>query len=172
MTAAAAAPLAYAVRVIPSGDVTRRVARRAQSQAASDLLSALTAQMPLARAHSKSHSRAVVAVAAGGMERLGIDVEWANPERAIAPILSHLEWESPGAVDTDAFYRGWTFAEAYFKAFQERPARQLVAAAMQRGDGTIRLADGLHLFRTRVLGDFQLSLVWRGAEAPVAALIV
>jgi hypothetical protein len=158
--------LAYAVRAIETGDITARIARRLQSRASSELLSALKEQAPPATAQSKSHSRAVMAVAIGYADdlRLGIDVEWTGAGRPVEAIASYLAW---GAVDADAFYRGWTFAEAYFKAFQSRPPKALVvhAIATRPADVPVEMEGGICLFQRRVRRDFQLSLVWRCANA-------
>src|ERR1700722_6350633 len=156
--------LAYSVSFIDSENIADRVARRVQTRAATDLLDALMQQAP-ATVHSKSHSRAALAVAIGNLDdlRLGIDIEWTRAARPIESIASYLEWIDHGPISNDAFYRGWTFAEAYFKAFQQMPARSLVAIAMTESaeERTIHLVNRIVLFQTRIFRDFQLSLVWK-----------
>ena len=158
------AALGYAVRRIEGADIAQRVARRLQSEAAAALL----AQFPSAARHSKSHSRAVVAIALGNVTRIGIDVEWIDPERPIAQLAAYLEW---GEIDRDAFYRGWTFREAYYKAFQANPSAALTVRAMAAppDETTLVSTDGVHLFQCRVFDRFQLGLVWTsdGAKALV-----
>jgi hypothetical protein len=164
LTSLPAAFLGYAIRAIESGDMTGRLARQLQSRAASDLLSALKTQAPYATAHSKSHSRALVAVAVGHMDglQLGIDIEWIDAARPVGQIASYLDW---GEVGQEAFYRGWTFREAYYKAFQKNPSKALAVTAMQEcpDESTIEIEDGSRLFQRRVFRDFQLSLVWKSA---------
>jgi hypothetical protein len=159
--------LAYSVCVIEFGHIGARVSRRLQSRAASELLSALEAQAPFATVHSKSHSRAVAAVAVGRMDdlQLGIDIEWVGAKRPVESIASYLQWEDRDPVTQEAFYRGWTFAEAYYKAFQRLPEKSLAVRAMKEGANgrTIQMEGGIGVFQTRVFQDFQLSLVWKGA---------
>ena len=169
--------LAYSIGVIESSNITDRVPRRRQSRAASQLLSTLQAQTPFATAHSKSHSRAVAAVAIGCMDDLGlgIDIEWTGAERPIASIASYLQWEGGDPVTNEAFYRGWTFAEAYYKAFQQHPDKGLVIRAMTEGSdgGPIRMDDGIGFFPVTVGRDFQLSLVWKTTKlGPVVPICV
>ena len=158
--------LGYSFRTIESGDTAKRIPRRLQSQAAAALLSALQTRAPSPALHSKSHSRAVVAVALGQAQALGIDIEWIDTTRPLGRIASYLEW---GDIDRAAFYRGWTFREAYYKAFQRNPSKDLAARAMEeRPDGTIiEFEDGVRLFQRRVLGSFQLGLVWKSAGSEV-----
>ncbi len=155
----------YATDVLPAGDPSRRVPRREQSVAASRLLARLTAGF-VPSAHSKSHSRALVAAAVGDVAglSLGIDIEWMAPGRPFAAIARDV-LDVAGDIDAEAFYRGWTFYEAYYKAFQRFPdgddTRTVVASAR---DGEIVRLDGeTCAIQHRVAGAFRLCVVWRDA---------
>jgi hypothetical protein len=145
-----------------------RLQRSVQSSAAEELMSRLTSKMAIT-ARSKSHSRTMIAVAAGDAPdlRLGIDIEWKKPDRPFDAIAGLFVDVAGRTIGIDAFYRAWTFGEAYFKAFQ----RQAGAAELDQildlpadSAGPIALgADGIWTWQ-RPLGDaFQMSLVWRTA---------
>lgn len=162
----------YSVGILKSEAIADRVPRRIQSQAAADLVATLQQRAPSATTSSKSHSRAVVAAAVGHRDAiaLGIDVEWSGTDRRVDAISSYLAWTEIGQITTDSFYRGWTFSEAYFKAFGRKPTKSELAGALTQGqnDRMIRLSDGIAVFQERVFSNFQLTLVWQSATPEVA----
>ena len=155
----------YTTDVLPADDVTGRMSRGTQSAAATRLLEGLGGPGFVAKAHSKSHSRAAVAAAAGNMSglMLGIDIEWIAPHRPFAAIARGYLGIAVAEMEASAFYRGWTFLEAYYKAFQRFPASTLIASAIaQDSEGAACcLDDGVYFLHRRVAELFQLCLVWR-----------
>lgn len=158
----------YATGLIGAGQPGERVPRARQSAAASHLLETLVGDEGRPLASSKSHSRSAVAVAmsAWGKHPLGIDIEWATPARPIAMIARNFLGDAGSAIGVADFYRGWTFYEAYFKAFQRSPSPARVLELIERPDmqSVHRLSDGTKVLQHRVAGAFQLSLVWAGDD--------
>ena len=93
---------------------------------------------------------------------LGIDIEWITPARPIAAIAGNFFGDAGRAVGVADFYRGWTFYEAFFKAFQRSPSPARVLELIERPDmqSVHRLSDGTKVLQHRVADAFQLSLVW------------
>jgi hypothetical protein len=144
-----------------------RTPRPAQSLAARVLLQELCSgpDMPdIFPYTTKSHSRAVVAAAAGDhtIGALGIDVEFMAEGRPFRAILSHFAQTLPETVDSPAFYRGWTFLEAYFKAFQRYPAPADLSTAITRpsSEAVWLTQDAASVLQHRIGDAFSLSLVW------------
>ena len=156
----------YAIDILATDDITRRVARRVQSSAASQLLARLTAADFHPTARSKSHSRGIVAGAVGNIPELmlGIDIEWMAPGRPFGAIAHTFLASAPERMAAADFYRGWTFVEAYYKAFQRFPDQALVHDVIRHAiDGEVLwFRDGTGVLETRVADAFQLCLVWRG----------
>jgi hypothetical protein len=94
---------------------------------------------------------------------LGIDIEWMNPDRPFAEIAGTILPSVPSHVGGAAFYRGWTFGEAYFKAFQRPPPEDVLFNFAFGGapDGIHRLVDGVRALTHRIAEVFQLCVVWR-----------
>jgi hypothetical protein len=158
----------YGIDVIPSDDLGKRISRRIQSARATTLAAQLCTDAG-SELLSKSHSRALVAVACASspVTALGIDIEWMAPDRPYAAILSHFLPSVPAPIACEAFYRTWTFLEAHFKAYQHWPPAeelQQVIAAPAR-DGPWQTINGNHLIQHRVAGKFQLTVLWR-SDAP------
>jgi hypothetical protein len=159
-----ASEIRYSVDFLGTEDATRRIPHRQQSMAATGLLGALEATEVRVTARSRSHSRAVIAVATGNAEGLllGIDIEF-MANRPFEAIMSMYLGYVPAAATPEDFYRGWTFGEAYFKAFQRRPSRSALMQVVQHRQGGHRMVldDGTEVFTQRVRDVFQLGLVWR-----------
>ena len=95
--------VAFTAAKLAGWKVTSRVSHRVQSNAASTLLTTLQTDPVLAT--SKSHSRAVVAAAAGNTPtlKLGIDVEWMSPHRPFAAIMRNFAPALSRPLDGDSF---------------------------------------------------------------------
>ena len=158
----------YATQILPTDDIGRRVPRQRQSAAASRLLEQLGGPRFLTVAQSRSHSRAAVAVTACDAvgSSLGIDIEWMAPDRPFDAIAHAFLTSAPQQIGIGDFYRGWTFFEAYYKAFQRFPEGALVKTVVRRAfAGTPHsLGDGSWAMLRRVSDLFQLCLVWRTSE--------
>jgi hypothetical protein len=158
--------IVYAATAIAGAELGERVPHRVQSQAAAALLTRLT-RTELS-ASSKSHSRALVAAAAGDGTSLtlGIDVEWMSPQRPFAAILQSLVPSISCPLDCQSFYRAWTFLEAYFKAFQELPnsrdVEMILKTAADRRAQVI--GNGASVLHRNVHESFALCLVWKSSE--------
>lgn len=149
--------LRYELRLIPGATRGERVDRARQSAEAADLLASLRAHAGIAGgASSKSHSRDLVAVAVASTGRVGVDVEFRTPKRAITRIAEHLD--APVA-EAAAGYRVFTFWEAYFKAFGAWPEKALLRAVAASPDPVQRHA-GVGLLHQIVEQDFAFTLVW------------
>lgn len=158
----------YATSILPARFAGERIARRRQSSAAQHLLELLEAE-GVPTVESKSHSRTAIAAAAGNAEglSLGIDIEWMAPGRPFATLSSVFLESAPTQLGGDDFYRCWTFAEAYFKAFQRLPSesnmRYFIANTIP--NSVLRLHDGANVLQRRIADIFQLCLVWRTATS-------
>jgi hypothetical protein len=120
-----------------------------------------------------SHSRCAVAAAVGDANGLllGIDIEWMSPDRDFAAIAGFFLDPPPAQIGAVDFYRGWTFFEAYFKAFQRLPPeRDLRAVIACSGHDMQNLSEGAHLLQLNVAGEFQLSLVWHAPTLQTCVL--
>jgi hypothetical protein len=164
----AASRIVYAADALSTDDISKRIPRARQSAAAAALLERLSGGLA-PTASSKSHSRGVVAAAAGDAPdlQLGIDIEWMAPGRPFSAIARTVLPIAPERMPIGDFYRGWTFFEAYYKAFQEFPRSALVEQVIYRTAevGAHRLVDGSAMAQRRVADAFQLCLVWRDAGA-------
>jgi hypothetical protein len=113
---------------------------------------------------SKSHSRSVVAAAAGdaGIAALGIDIEFSDEGRPFADLACFLTGTVPMPMGAGTFYRCWTFAEAYFKAFQKAPEERSIReiSTLSQSAERYRLDDGTQILLRRIAERFQLCLVW------------
>jgi hypothetical protein len=157
----------YATDILSPDDMTRRISRSRQSEAATRLFARLCGAGFSPAAQSRSHSRGVVAVAAGdamGLS-LGVDIEWMAPGRPIEAIARNFLTSAPQGLKIADFYCGWTFHEAYYKAFQRIPNETLVRETVARTtDGlAFQLADGTQVMQQCVAEIFRLCLVWRYA---------
>lgn len=154
----------YATGLIEAGQLGERIPRARQSAAASRLLETLIGEEGQPRASSKSHSRLAVAVAMSTAAQcpLGIDIEWVTAARPVATIARNFLGDTKKAIGVADFYRGWTFYEAFFKAFQRPPSPARVLELIERGDiqSVHRFGDGTKVLQHRVADAFQLSLVW------------
>ena len=108
---------------------TFRHARAAQRVATDEIAAKLGSGWSLT---SRSHSRGLVAVAVGNppLLRLGIDIEYADPGRPWRDITAlYMPGAAPGGLGPMEGCRLWTFGEAYFKAFAQTPAADLLLRA-------------------------------------------
>jgi hypothetical protein len=156
----------YAIDRLTARDVTHRAPHRDQSAAAARLV----ARLGLASVTSRSHSRGLIAAAAGDALVLGIDIEWMAPTRDFAALARAFLQRAPQAMSAADFYRGWTFHEAHYKAFQRFPDEESVLAVLAATDETLTLPNGTQVLQRRVAEMFQLCLVWQCApSAPCRA---
>jgi hypothetical protein len=141
-----------------------RLRREVQSAAAEDLVSRIGSGVTVT-ARSKSHSRTMIAVAVGDAPglRLGIDVEWKKPDRPFEAIAGLYLDVAGASIGADAFYRAWTFGEAYFKAFQKDPGPSALRQILARSSADpVRLgADGPWVYQRPLGDDYQMTLVWQ-----------
>jgi hypothetical protein len=162
------ARIAYTSELIGAGQPGDRIPRARQSAAASRLLEALAGDEGRPLATSKSHSRSAIAVAMSTAAALplGIDIEWITPARSIAAIAGNFLGDTGRGIGVADFYRGWTFYEAFFKAFQRSPSPALVLESIERPDtpSVHLLSDGTRILQHRIADAFQLSLVWSGND--------
>ena len=95
---------------------------------------------------------------------LGIDIEWITPGRQIAAIAGDFLGDAGKTIGVADFYRGWTFYEAFFKAFQRPPLAQRVLELIACPDmpSVHCLSDGTKVLQHCVGETFRLSLVWSG----------
>jgi hypothetical protein len=158
----------YATSELSARDLGERLPRKRQSAAAQHLLQILSDEL-VPTAGSKSHSRAVVAAAVGdaGIAALGIDIEFMDDDRPLADIARFLSKSAPENIGSEQFFRCWTFAEAYFKAYQQLPPDRAVrrVGELRGADGECELDDGTHLLHRRIADRFLLCLVWRSFVA-------
>lgn len=153
----------YAVRRLPGHEPGQRPSRALESAAARALQAELD---PAASLFSRSHGRGLIAaaVAAPPVTRLGIDIEWIDPRRRMAQIAEHY-LGAPEAVTPEQFFRGWTFGEAWFKAFGHDPPPDLIRiAGGNLSAEPVRVGEAW-LLQTLPEPGFVLSLVW--SHAPV-----
>ncbi len=119
---------------------------------------------PAATLFSRSHGRGLIAaaVAAPPVTRLGIDVEWIDPRRPMAEIAEHY-LGAPEAITPEQFFRGWTFGEAWFKAFGDDPDPDLIRIAGGNTSPEPIAVGEAWLLQTLPEPGFVLSLVWANA---------
>ncbi len=157
--------LYYSYALWPGAKPAARWPRAQQSHAAAVLLADMRAQTGLAAGPcSKSHSRALAAAAVAISGSLGVDVELADPARAITALARQLLGRESALSHWD-FYRLWTFREAYFKAFGAFPGEALLRCAEQAGrmqPAGYRLGC-VQVHHQVIFGAFQLAAVWNGA---------
>jgi phosphopantetheinyl transferase len=148
----------YAVRRLPDYAPGARPPKALESAAAGALQAELD---PAATLFSRSHGRGLVAaaVAAPPVTHLGVDIEWIDPRRRMAEIAEHyLGAAEP--VTPEQFFRGWTFGEAWFKAFGHDPAPDLIRIAGGNiSVEPIRVGEAW-LLQSLPQQRFVLSLVW------------
>lgn len=156
----------YAVRRLPGFGPGQRPPKALESAACRALQSELD---PVAPVFSRSHGRGLIAaaVARSPVMRLGIDVEWIDPRRRMADIaelyLREMMHPTP-----EQFFRGWTFGEAWFKAFGVDPEPDLIWIA-----GTNQAAEPIRVGEAWLLQDlpepgFVLSIVWSSNSSSCA----
>lgn len=163
---AAQTRIIYAGIILPTDDPVRRIARARQSEEAARLVTILCGSEFVPEVQSRSHSRAAIAAAVCRSREvsLGIDIEWMSPDRPMEAIARGFLSTAPAELTLPDFYRGWTFYEAYFKAFQRAPDEALLIEAVRaaKDDIEFRLADGTQCIQHCVATIFRLCLVWRG----------
>lgn len=168
-TMSALTQIRYAVETLATVDSGQRLPRAQQSAGAARLLDGLTEGAFHPVAVTKSHSRTGLAAASGNAPglRLGIDIEWMAPDRPFDAIAQSFLPIASAPIGMAEFYRGWTFFEAYFKAFQRFPRAELVAEIATRAsdDRVHALVDKVWMLQRRVLENFQLCLVWTHATS-------
>ncbi|HEY4124044.1 MAG TPA: hypothetical protein VGM36_05485, partial [Rhizomicrobium sp.] len=94
---------------------------------------------------------------------LGIDVEWMAPGRPFNAIAQMFLSPLSRPMDALTFYRGWTFFEAYYKAFQRFPEEALIheVIAHCRDNTTLSLTNGAGVLQFCVADDFRACIVWQ-----------
>lgn len=165
------AMLYYACALAPDVLPMARRPHDQQSEAAEALLGALRRATRIAGGpSSKSHSRAMSAVALIGSGQVGVDVEFACTRRNKAGLAQFLLGED-GLAGWPAIYRLWTLREAYFKAFGIFPDRQLLQDAhaswplhaARWGQGPMQARHEQRIDPASGAA-FHLTLVWSGAQ--------
>lgn len=148
----------YAVRRLQGFDPGQRPPKALESAAARALQAELD---PSATVFSRSHGRGLIAaaVAAPPIVRLGIDVEWIDPRRRMAEIAEHYLGAAE-AVTPEQFFRGWTFGEAWFKAFGNDPEPTLIRIAGGNTASDPIPVGEAWLLQTLPEPGFVMSLVW------------
>ena len=154
----------YATMLVPAAVASERIRHQRQSLAAQDLLEKLQKGIKTT-ATSKSHSRTAIAVAASNATSLslGIDIELMAPNRPFDALGRSFLTFAPTPLGMDAFYRCWTFGEAYFKAFQRLPTTTIMQEFIGhvKHTGVFRLTGDVYVMQ-KVYNDlFRLCLVWQ-----------
>jgi len=161
------AEIRYATVLLATSDVGRRMPRAQQSEGAARLIDRLSEGDFRPVAESKSHSRALLAAAAGDVPglRLGIDIEWMAPGRSFGTIARTFLPDVSPQIGMAEFYRGWTFFEAYFKTFGHFPRQELVADVIAHApdDRVQALGERIWMLQRCVAENFRLCLVWTHA---------
>lgn len=148
----------YAVRRLPGFEPGARPPKALESAAARALQAELDRT---AAVFSRSHGRGLVAAAVAGpsVTGLGIDIEWVDERRRIAAIAEHYLGAAE-AVTPEQFFRGWTFGEAWFKAFGRDPEPDLIRiAGGNRSDEPVAVGEAW-LLQSLPEPGFVMSLVW------------
>ena len=148
----------HAVRRLGGYEPGQRPPKALESAAARALQAELD---PVAPLFSRSHSRGLVAAVVAGppVTRLGIDVEWIDPRRRMAQIAEHY-LGAPEPVTPEQFFRGWTFGEAWFKAFGRDPEPDLIRIAGGNLSAEPLPVGEAWLLQTLPEPGFVMSLVW------------
>jgi hypothetical protein len=149
----------YAVRRLPDFEPGARPPKALESAAARALQAELDPHPAMV---SRSHGRGLIAatVAHPPITRLGIDIEWIDPRRRMAAITEHYLGAAE-AVTPEQFFRGWTFGEAWFKAFGRDPEPELIRiAGGNRSDEPVVVGEAW-LLQSLPEPGFVMSLVWR-----------
>lgn len=151
------APL-FASRRLEGFEPGQRPPKALESAAARALQAELG---PAATVFSRSHGRGLVVAAVAGppITRLGIDVEWIDPRRRMAEIAEHY-LGAPEAVTPEQFFRGWTFGEAWFKAFGQDPEPELIRIAGANLSQEPVAIGEVWLLQSLPEPGFVMSLVW------------
>lgn len=161
--------ISYATTFLPVADMRARMPRKLQSLAARELQDFLSAGIA-PHVSSRSHSRAALAAAIGDADihALGIDIELIEQGRPFTALARFLVPDASTDIGAREFYRCWTFAEAYFKAFQRLPTERHLhtIGQMPDADSRIALEDGTQVLLHLIEGLFQLCLVWRASQEP------
>lgn len=156
----------YATSLLPLADAHARIPRLRQSAAARDLQEFLSGGIA-PNVSSRSHTRAAVAAAVGDAQilTLGIDIEFMEHGRPFAALAGYLTENVLAEIEAADFYRRWTFAEAYFKAFQQLPPdRAFHAVAKLPDNERLTLDDGTKILQHPISERFRLCLVWRASQ--------
>jgi hypothetical protein len=155
----------YSTAVIAGDSISARRPHPIQSRTAAALAQQLTAATGPTPLLSKSHSRALLAVAGARppVTALGIDIEWMAPQRPFALILRGYLPSAPATIEPAAFYRTWTFLEAHYKAHQAWPDADDIRQVLDTAERDVpwRTSSGTYLWQQRILDEFQLTLLWR-----------
>ncbi len=165
----------YGVRAISPPPWRVRVPHRRQSAEVRRLLGDLSARVAAPRPETEersslSHSRCIAAAAIARNGRVGIDVEYICPRRDIHGIFESFFGPMVKPVSPTAFYRAWTFGEAYFKALGRLPDTKTIARVVEHhsdeGLHRVQLSESAAVgaLHSRLLDDFALTIVWQVAD--------
>lgn len=165
----------YGVRAISPPPLRVRVPHRQQSAEVRRLLADLSARVPAPclateERRSLSHSRRVACATIAHHSRVGIDVEYICPRRDIHGIFESFFGPMVKPVSPAAFYRAWTFGEAYFKAFGRLPDTENFARVVEHhaDEGAYRVefpeSAAFGVLHSKPFDDFALTIVWEMAD--------
>jgi hypothetical protein len=151
----------HAVRRLPGYSPGQRPPKALESSAARALQAELD---PHAALFSRSHGRGLIAAAVAGppVTHLGIDVEWIDPRRRMAQIAEQY-LHAPATPTPEQFFRGWTFGEAWFKAFGADPTPDLILIAGANTAAEPVAVGDAWLLQSLPEPGFVMSLVWKRA---------
>ena len=116
---------------------------------------------------SRSHSRGLAAAtAASGPSALGLDAEYADSRRPWPAIIAHYA-QAPRieGAPVDALCRGWTFLEAWYKAFGAWPSSEQVCEAVgaqPESPAPVSAGEDIYRFHMTPAPGFSATLVWKG----------
>ncbi|MFC7290842.1 hypothetical protein [Hirschia litorea] len=160
--------LSVYVGICVSGERTKRHLLKAQRSLADT--AQRTAQEQLgtipAPSYSRTHCRGIAAaMLSKNIIPLGIDIEYADPRRNWPEILSvFCDNIALSGYSIHALNRGWTYLEAYYKAFAQYPPAKDVIAVIdhQFPDNEIyQNADGYLCLHRSIETVFYMTLIWK-----------
>lgn len=160
--------LSVYVGICVSSERTKRHPLKAQRSLADTAQSAAQEQLGTspASAFSRTHCRGIAAaMLSKNIIPLGIDIEYADPRRNWPEILSvFCDNIALSDYSIHALNRGWTYLEAYYKAFaQYPPAKDVIAVIDYQfpDNETYQNADGYLCLHRSIETVFYMTLIWK-----------